>query len=193
MFTTAYRQLSPAEKLFADGYVASVEHEANRRNERISLALARSVTPSGMEMLDRPMVCAAIAERIKEIAAATELTHHRVIKEYMAMGFSSMGDYMEIGQDGQPYFDLARCTPEQLSAIQSVEIEETHGRMGVNRKFKFKLHPKQPALQALAEHMGLLQADNPVWRASNAQPVTALPATTTVDAAADQYARLING
>lgn len=202
-FASAYRQLQPAEKVFVDAYVADTEREANRRNERISLALHRAipadVVNASRGMLERPMVRAAISERINDIAASNELTGHRVIKEIMAMAFSSVGDYMEVGDDGQPWFDLARCTPEQLSAIKSIKIEETGGggiERPTKRKFEFVLHDKIAAIKMLADHIGLLQADNSHWAAQNARPVdgaATLPADTTADGAGDRYAAMING
>lgn len=195
-FASAYRQLRPVERSFVDAYVADVERDAQRKNERISLALHRVIPAHVVEasrgMLDRPMVRAAIAERINELAATSELTHHRVVKEWMNVAFSSMGDYMRIGEDGSPYFDLARCTPEQLAAIKSIEIEE--GSRG-NRKFKLTLHDKLAGLRALSEYMGMLNPDNPFWKADSAKPVTPapLPATVTTDGAADAWSQMING
>lgn len=203
-FASAYRQLAPTEKVYVDGYVAYVEYEAARNNERISNALHRAIPIATVEasrgLLDRPLVRAAIAERINELAAASELTVHRVVKELMGIAFSSVGDYMQIGEDGQPYFDLARCTPEQLAAIASVEIEETGTPFarGHKRKFKFKLHDKLGGIDKLARYMGMLDPDNPFWRAEQSRPVgggqqAALPAGATIDKAADMYAQLING
>lgn len=193
-FASAYRQLRPSEKAYVDAYVLDIERTANRHGERISLALYRPIPPAVVEasqgMLTRPMVCAAITERINEIAAANELTVHRVLKELMAVGFSSIGDYMMVGDDGQPMFNLANATPEQLSAVKSIEVEE--GARG--RKFKFTLHDKLAGLDKLARFMGMLETDNPHWRAETARPVgqAALPAGTTEEAAADLYARAIN-
>lgn len=201
-FASAYRQLRPTEKVYVDSYVADAERTANRANERISLALHRmipqAVIDASQGMLERPMVRAAISERINDIAAANELTGHRVIKEYMGIAFASIGDYMQVGEDGQPWFDLARATPEQLAAIKSIEIEESGdglSRPG-KRKFKFTLHDKLAGLRALSEYMGLLNPDNPHWRAETAKPVNdtaALPAYITADDAADMYARMIDG
>jgi hypothetical protein len=200
-FASAYRQLRPAEKAFVDAYVADIERTAARNNERISLALHRAIPANVVEasrgMLDIPLVRAAIAERINDIAAASELTVHRVVKEWMAIGFASVGDYMQIGEDGQPYFDLARCTPEQLAAIKSIEIEESGGgdlSRPAKRKFKFVLHDKLGGLEALSKYMGLLERGNPHWRED--QPRThqpTLPASTSVDEAANRYAQMING
>lgn len=196
-FASAYRQLRPSEKAFVDGYVADIEREAARANERISNALYRAIPPhvvaASRGMLEKPLVLAAITERINEIASQSELTVHRVVKELMAIAFCSVGDYMQIGEDGQPWFDLTKCTPEQLSAIQSIEIEETP-RTGT-RKFKFKLHDKLAGIDKLARYMGLLEADNPHYRASTARPIDAasLPDTVTTDQAGDAYSAMING
>lgn len=202
-FASAYRQLRPTEKAFVDSYVADVEREANRKAERISLALHRAIPADVIEaargMLDRPMVRAAITERINDLAAASELTVHRVIKEWMGIGFSSIGDYMQVGEDGQPWFDLARCTPEQLAAIKSIKIEESGGgdlSRPSRRKFEFVLHDKLGALAKLSEYMGLLERDNPHWNAEQARPISeraALPHGMTADGAADAYAQMING
>jgi hypothetical protein len=200
-FASAYRQLRPAEKSFVDAYVADIERTAARNGERISLALYRAipadVVAASRGMLDIPLVRAAIAERINEIAAASELTIHRVIKEWMAIGFASIGDYMQIGEDGQPYFDLARCTPEQLAAIKSIEIEESGDGMSraAKRKFKFVLHDKLGGLEALSKYMGLLERDNPHWRAEQPRErvPASLPASVSIDEAANRYAQMING
>lgn len=196
-FASAYRQLRPSEKAFVDGYVATVEREAMRTNERISNALYRpipaDVVAASRGMLEMPLVLAAITERINDIAAQSELTVQRVVKELMAIAFCSVGDYMQVGEDGQPWFDLTKATPEQLSAIQSIEIEEVP-RTGA-RKFKFKLHDKLSGIDKLARYMGMLDADNPFYRASQARPadIAALPATTTMDQAGDAYSAMING
>lgn len=202
-FASAYRQLRPTEKAFVDSYVADVEREANRRAERISNALHRAIPDHVIEasrgMLERPMVRAAITERINDLAAASELTVHRVIKELMGVAFSSVGDYMNVGEDGQPWFDLAKCTPEQLAAIKSIKIEETGGgdlSRPSRRKFEFVLHDKLAGIKMLADYMGLLERDNPHWNAEQARPISdraALPASVTQDGAADMYSQMING
>lgn len=185
-----------------DSYVREVETEAARKGERISMALHRAIPAETVEasrgLLDRPLVRAAICERINDIAAASELTVHRVVKELMGISFSSVGDYMEIGEDGQPYFDMSRCTPEQLAAIKSVKVEETGDGLSrpKKRKFEFTLHDKLSGIDKLMRFMGMLENDNPHWRASQAVSVgdaPALPTSVTVDGASNAYAAMING
>lgn len=194
-FASAYRQLRPAEKAYVDAYVADVERKADRINERVSNALYRSIPADVVEasrgMLDKPMVLAAITERINSIAADRELSPQRVIKEVSSIAFANIMDFMTIDGNGLPTFDIASATPEQLAAVKKIEVEEN---MRGGRKFKFELHPKLEALGKLMQFMGMLDADNPVWPADTARPVApALAADVTVDGAADAYARVING
>lgn len=193
---SAYQQLRPAEKAFVDACVAELERIADRNHERISAALYRpiptSIAAGARGMLDSPIVVAAITERINHLAAASELSVMRIVREYMAIGFSNLNSYMEVGEDGQPRFDLAKCTPEQLAAVKSIEIEESFRG---SRKFKFTLHDKLGGLEKLARYVGMLEPDNPHWRAENAKPVgpASLPETTSVETAGDLYAQMING
>lgn len=198
VFASAYRQLNPAERSFVDAVVGEFQQEAERTNERISLALQRAIPAHIIErsrgLLERPMVTAAITERVNEIAAAQELTAQRMVREMMAVAFSSMGHYMQVGDDGAPVFDLARCTPEQLAAIKSIDMEEVGDGFTRPRKVKFKiqLHDKLAGMKMLGEYMGLLESDNPHWRAdaarTNAPP---LPAGATPQQAGDAYAAMI--
>jgi len=189
-FQTSYRQLRPAEKLFVDQFISNAETGAARENVKLRHYIERPQVPH--EMLQRPLVLAAIAERVSEITAASELTAFRVLKELQAIAFSNLGHYMELGEDGMPYFDFARCTPEQLGAISSIKFEQTpHG----NRKLELKLHDKLAGLDKLMRYMGLLEPDNPYWRQDQAKPVNApvIPATASAEDAHNEYARMING
>lgn len=199
-FASAYKQLRPAEKAFVDGYVTALEGEAARNGERISVALQRPIPAAIVEasrgMLDRPMVIAAISERVMEIAAAAELSVHKVLKHLAAISFSSVGDYMNVGEDGQPHFDLTKANPDQLLAIQSIDIDETVAPNGrLTRKFKFKLHDKLGGLDKFMRYMGLLEPDNPFWRADTAHAGNspALPGSISEEGAGDAYSRVING
>jgi len=197
-FASAYRQLTPAERAFVDATVQWFEQDADRTGERISLALSRPVpaviSDRSRGMLDKPMVTAAITERVTELAAARELTAQRMIRECMAIAFSSMGDYMEVDADGTPVFDLARCTPEQLAAIKSIDVEEVGDPMSRShkRKFKIQLHDKIAGIDRLGRFMGLWDADNPVWRADQEKVAAARmgPALTAAEAG-QRYADML--
>lgn len=191
---SAYKQLRPGERSYVDGYVRTLERDCARAGERISNALYRSipddVTAASRGMLDKPLVRAAIVERINTLAADSELTVHRVVKELMAMGFASLGDYMEVDEGGAITFDFAKATPEQMAAVKSYEMEWTRN----GPKQKIVLHDKLGSLKMLADFMGMLQPDNPMWAATQARPVqTTIQRDATVESAGDRYARAIEG
>lgn len=193
-----YRQLRAPEKAFVDAYVRELEHEAIQRQERITFALHRPVTAEQVAasrgMLERALVLAAINERIQQIARDTELSVDRVIKSVGNLAFSNIENYFDIGEDGLPYLNLSRATPDQLEAIQSVTIEETHSRSGMKRTYKLTTHDKSGNLERLLKYMGAYDDEAGHWRKSNALPASAaLPADTSNDAAADMYARFIDG
>ncbi len=205
VFTSAYRQLNSVERAYVDGYIERIEREADRANEPISHALYRGIPPHVVKqsrgMLEKPMVRAAITERISNISAANELSHQRVIREMGNLAFSNMGNYMQFGEDvydpvtgetkqGQPYFDLTGCTPEQMSAIKSIKVKESGDGLSrpVKREMEISLHDKIQPLQKLMELMGLTDPENDTWRQMSAKPADAAQATGD---AADDYAALI--
>lgn len=193
---SAYRQLQPSERAFVDGYVTWLEGEALARHERISHTLERPVTAdmyvASRGYLDRALVKAAIHERVTEIAAQTELNVPRLVREYMGIAFSTFDNFGVRTASGMNW-DLTLATPEQFAAVQYIEQEEKTGFDGsFTRKLKIKMHPKQPALDKIAEYMGMFAPENPHYRAYEAKPVeaVALPASTTDEAAAEAYQRI---
>jgi len=192
---SAYRQLSPVERKFVDTYVQRLEQAANRANERISNALHRPIPQAVIDasrgMLDIPLVNAAIAERINEIATATELTVTKIIKELSVIAFGSIANFMQFDEYGLPIYDFTNATPEQLSTLKS--WEETPMQFG-GKKYKFQTHDKMKALELLAKFTGILEADNPHWIASNQKPtVEHVTHDESLDDVANRYAELIEG
>lgn len=195
MFASAYRMLTPAEKAFVDDYVASLERAADKAGEQISLALYRPIPPALIEasggLLKRPMVLASISERITQIAADTELTDRRIVKELTNIAFSNMNDYMEIcPMTGRPIYNLANCTPEQMAAVKTIKHEVTS--LGAER-LEFVTHDKLKALDMLARIRGLLTEDNAYMASERKQKRDAKHLIDKSENAADAYAAFIGG
>lgn len=162
MFASAYRSLTAPEKAYVDDYVQQLERAANKAGEQISVALYRPIPPALVDasggMLLKPMVLAAISERVTQLAADTEVNVRRIVKEYSAIAFSNINDYLEICPiTGRPTYNLGQCTPEELSAVRKIEhrVTSTGGE-----EFKFETYDKLKALDALARMFGLLQEEN---------------------------------
>lgn len=196
-FEPAYRQLRPSEKAFVDGYVAALEKEAVRSNERLSVVLQRvpnDLDALALDMLSRSLVKAAIVDRVRELSEQAELNIYKTLKTLRSMAYSSIADYIkEYDAWGVPaFFAFDSCTPEQMEAVKSVEIEDNpRGK----RKIKIVLHDKMAAMGMLMKYQGLLDSDDGHWMAETAKAgsVQRLPASYSDDQAADAYGRLING
>lgn len=200
VFVSAYRQLSPAQRAFVDGAITSIEDAANRAKERISLALNRPIPAHIVEksggMLENPLVCAAITERITAIAAEQELTAQRLIKELMAISTANINNFIEFDPDTDlPTFTLHNATPDQMAAIKSIEVESNGDALsrGSRSKIKVTFHEKLPAIKMLGEYIGLWSGDNPHFRAEQAKAAdkSALPQDATVEQVADEYQRYL--
>jgi len=199
MLQSAYRQLDATEKAFVDGYVRDLEREAARTFDRLSNALYRPIPADVVEaargLLDRPLVTAAITERVNDLARDQEITRDRIVREIGGIAFSTLADYGTVGNDGMFQLDLRNVTPEQMARVESIEVEESFNPSsgGARKKMKIKMHAKLPALLKLAEYAGIV-ADSEHWKAANARPVVpSLPDGVTVEQAGDLYARAIGG
>lgn len=202
-FISAYKQLSSFEREFVDGFLRSLEKEAEKRFERLTTTLervARGIDPAKLDdrtrdMFAKPLIVAAIRERVEQIAAERDLTPEWIVKQYRNIAGASLEHYFTVGQDGFPQIDLSSLTPEQWSALQEVDAVEEYSKRGTVRRVKVKLQPKMEALAKLMAHTGLDKADNPTYGAYKTLPpdLAQLPNSASVSELAEQYSRFIDG
>lgn len=161
--TSAYDMITEAERAVLEEYVSYAVTEQQRKRQRVDLALNLPVPAEfmrkGRECFAKPVVLAALRERLLEESARRDISPDRVIREYGKIAFSDISDYLEQGSWGTVQLkDFANVSADKLGAIKSVET-----RMGSNgaTQVKLVLHDKFPALKALAELMGLAAPDAP--------------------------------
>jgi len=168
----AYELLLPSEQEAVDNYVQFVEAEQRRRGERIAFALDRHIPADMVKrsrgLLEKPIVRAAINEKLMKLANTQDVNTHRLVKEHACLAFSNIADFINFNGLGETFIELSMATREQLAAVKSIETVETPN----GRKVKLTLYDKQPSLNALATMMGLLNTDNPP---ALAEPVRAAP------------------
>src|SRR5690606_26296297 len=97
-----------------------------------------------------------------------------------------------------PVFDFASCPPEQMAAIKSIKVKMSGNGDGLTRANKVEidltLHDKQAALTTLGKYMGMVEPDNPHWRADVARlNAPTLGKDATVEQAGDAYAAYLEG
>lgn len=203
MFRSAYKQLTPTQRVFVDNVVHHLEQAAHRANERITLALSRPIPQEIVDrshgMLEQALVQAAIETRVRDIAAEQELSPARWVKEVMCVAFSNIQDAMSIEADGTPAWDFSRLTPDQWRSIKKIKfkggnIDELMQGGRRPPEIEIEMHSKLDALKMLGGYMSLMESDNPHWRADAAQVArTALPADATPQDAAAEYQRMLEG
>jgi len=160
--TRAYDLLEPSEKEAVDEYIDYVIEEQHIARERIIHALYKPIPYEYLvrhkKCLYKPIVLAAVAERIKEEAHIQDISPDRVIEEHAAIAFSNISDYMEAGQFGEIKLkDLSKVSREKMEAVKSIEAKP--GMYGISTKIV--LHDKHPSLKAMGEMMGLVAPDKP--------------------------------
>lgn len=202
----AYDLLKPLERAFVDAYVSDLQGDAVRAGQRIIDYVKRSKLSNydfntkhaawnARQMMMRPLVQAAIHERIRTLTQAFKVDAENVLLEVRQIAMSNIADYMRFEKDVRtgamhPVFDVENATREQLSALKRVKIKEN--LFTGTREVEFELHPKLQALDMLMAYMGMKQPDaasrSPVAANSDAPAIT--DQTTTSDAA-DLYARTL--
>ena len=205
-FETAYRQLPAADRAFVDDFVSRIEAVSERSGQEMQAILIAldfdSLPVRDREHLSRALVRSAIAERVRDLTEAQNVSARRIMKEIAALAFSSIDHYRRPGASLQfgiaeyegfdgGLFELEYATPEQRAAVKEVEIEE-QVRSG-KIKTKIKLHDKLGALRMLGQIRGLFDQDgnavNPeLWAQEGGVPVAA-----SLDDVQDLYAQVING
>ncbi|AHJ10776.1 hypothetical protein P106B_93 [Rhizobium phage vB_RglS_P106B] len=186
-----------------DGFLRSLEQEAAKRFERLTTTLervSRAINPASLDdrtrdLFSKPLIAASIRERAEQLAAERDLTPEWIIRQYHNIASASLEHYFDVGEDGFPQIDLSKLTPEQWSALDSIDATEKFTRGGTERHVKIKLKGGMEALAFLAKHAGLDKADNPVFKEYTALPadLAQMPNSASVSELAENYARFIDG
>lgn len=155
--TNAYNLLETLEREIVDEYVQYVVNEQHRKRERVIHAL---YTPIPVEFVRRsrgaihkPIILAALAERIKYEADKQDMSPDRVIKEMMNIATANIDEFVRTTPFGQIEIkDLTQMPKERISAVKSIESKPN--MYGIHTKIV--MHDKMPALSKLTDLMGFV-------------------------------------
>ena len=143
------------------GYDGSYPHP-NAHRERFAQAIVegkqgkaagyseKTASNYGRRLKKLPDVIARIEFLRAKALEKHEITAERVAKAYAEMAFNGMSKYLRFSDDGDPYFDLSKCSPEELDLLAEVVVEKTGGKNGVTRT-KIKPHDRMQALDRIIE------------------------------------------
>lgn len=154
--TRAYDLLTDVERKAVDDYVEFAVKQQRDRRQRVLAALNLPIPSEyirrSRQALNRPVLRAAIAERITEEAAKYDVSPDRAVHEYASLAFSDITDFLSVGYFGEPAIKpLNEIPADKAGAIKSIECQPGH----LGTKWKITLHDKLPALKQLCDFMGM--------------------------------------
>ncbi|KKL07731.1 hypothetical protein LCGC14_2583080 [marine sediment metagenome] len=121
-----------------------------------------SAKVTAANLLTDPNVKLAIADGMGKAAEATGITVQRVLEELGVLAFSRIDDYLEFQPGGDAILDWSRVPEGAMRAVSEIVQEEYMDGKGDGarkvRRTKFKLHSKPTALEMLARHLRMFQA-----------------------------------
>lgn len=154
---TAYDQLKPTERIFVDTYVATDNPLKAMRAAQPALA-EKLLNIRAVDMLNRPLVSAAIADKVRRITEKYDVSIDALVRELAYVAKSNMADYVRITPEGEPFIDLSEVSYEAMAAIKSVKVEDVKEGRGDDqreiRKVSFDLHNKLGAIDQLMRKLG---------------------------------------
>ena len=182
------------ERLFAAKYI---ELKFNGAAAAAAAGFSpKSAVVQASQLLSRKNVQHYIEEALDKVLTKSTRNTDAIIAELEKIGFSSMGDYLHITSDGDPYIDLSKATPEQLDALGEVTVDDYVEGRGEDardvKRVKIKLLDKKGSLVDLLKYHtngGKMPGDDN--RTININNNTQI--NITLDQASDEYMRLIDG
>ncbi|MEQ8195321.1 MAG: terminase small subunit [Rhodospirillales bacterium] len=154
------KKLTDRQRRFVEEYL--VDMNAVRAAIRAGYA-ETTARNNAYALFKNAAVREAVRAAMEARAARVQITQDRVIEELAALAFSDIGAFLTLLPGGDVALDWAGLPAGATRPIAEIVQDEyadrsPGGGRGADkrriRRTRFKLHPKLPALEALAKHLG---------------------------------------
>ena len=153
--------LTDKQQRFVEEYLTDLNATQAAIRGGYSEKTARQVAS---ENLSKPDIADAIAQAKAERSERTKVTQDRVLEELARLSFSDLRNVMT---DKGSLLDPQDWDDATAASIASIEVvtssgdhgEDENGRKIVERTHKIKTWDKNVALEKLAKHLGMYEAD----------------------------------
>lgn len=197
LFRTAYNQITSAERSYVDRLVAQMVEEAQARGRPLTDLVDAPIPPALTKQdsrgwLQRPLVIAAITERVRDVQHYKDISIDTLIRQLFAIATFSLEEITRFDDMGDPYFDLENASADQWAALESIDVEKSDGLSRTTKtKIKIKRESKTAAIKQLTELLGGPEAVNSYLKQQRASHTPQLTDSSTVSDAADEYQKMI--
>ena len=118
---------------------------------------ASNISQAGRQLLRKAEIQRAICEMQAQISEKLEITAEKVLKEMARIGFS---DLRNIFDDKGALKSIDKLDHDTVAAIASIKVVTNMVGDEVQYTKEIRCWDKKGALEALAKHLGLFDADN---------------------------------
>lgn len=151
-----YDGLTPQRQAFVDAYVETGSGAESCRRAGIVKRDSARAKQTARELLNVPIVAAAVAQKRAERSMRTMITTDRVLQEVAILAFSNIDDYI---LDEHGNVTVREGVPEDaMRAIASVKRKERrekdeNGNIVVIRETELRLWDKPGSIKMAGQHM----------------------------------------
>lgn len=151
--------LNDKQKRFAEEYLIDLNATAAAKRAGYSEKTAYSM---GHELLKKPEIQTYIQERQVQLQESLNITQERVLKEYAKIAFFDIRKAYDTDGSLLPVHELDDETAGAICGIESIEEKAQAGEETIvtGTVRKVKVSDKRKALEDLARHLGMFEADN---------------------------------
>ena len=105
--------MTPRQQRFVEEYL--IDLNATQAAIRAGYS-AKNADKIGSELLGKTRVAAAVAEAKAERTERVKLDSDAVLERLVRISETSIGDFIEISEDGLPSYNFKDTTPDQIAA-----------------------------------------------------------------------------
>jgi phage terminase small subunit len=110
-------------------------------------------------LLGNARIKARVAELRAERAQRVQITQDDVLLRLIELGFSNMGDYVQVLDSGDPVHDFTKLDRSKWGAVQELTVDRYSEGRGEDarevKRVKFKLYDPRGAVVDVGKHLGM--------------------------------------
>lgn len=148
--------LAPKQQAFVDEYI--IDLNATQAAIRAGYS-AKTAGAAAGRLLQNVKVREAVDKAKAKRSDITGINAEWVLKRLAALVDTNLSDFMVVPDDGRlPYYDFTKATPEQMAAIETLQIDTRHDSgdsEGYTEKVKLGLPNKLRALELVGKHVNV--------------------------------------